>query len=421
MKRYAQYVARLEKLARYGLGEVTSFEPSLDGEPNRELRRLVSLTARRRAGAFFTGSKLSDRMAAALVGGTKGLVVADPTCGAGDLLIAAARRFEVEPTLRTTLRSWGKRLIGFDTVQEFVQSTQLRLCLLAIHCGAAREDFRISELAGLFPYIRTGDFHARLNDISAADVLMLNPPFTMVRSGQCDWSSGKVSAAAECLLACIENARPGTRVGAILPDVLRSGWRYGKWRQHIASRLEQLTSKIFGRFDASADIDVFILSGVVGENCSKSWPSQQSANITVGDLFNVHVGAVVPHRDRTRGPLHRYLHAKGLVAWLVVRRVGERRRFEGTVFQPPFVVVRRTSRPGDKYRAIATVISGAGPVAVENHLLVLSPKNGTLAACKRLATTLRKGATTTWLDARIRCRHLTVGSLREMPYCSDRE
>lgn len=415
MRRYAHYVARLEKLAQHGLDD-GAFAPTLDGEPSRELRRLVSLNVRRRAGAFFTGSKLSDRMAAALVRGTKGMIVADPTCGAGDLLIAAARHFEVKPTLRATLRLWGERLIGFDTVKEFVEAARLRLCLLALHCGAAREDFRLSELAQLFRHIRTGDFHGHLDDISAADVLMLNPPFTMVQSDGSVWSSGKVSAAAECLLTCIEAAVPGTLVGAILPDVLRSGRRYDKWRQHMASRLEQLTSQIVGRFDASADIDVFTLSGVVTENCPRSWPSQQSANRTIGDYFSVHVGPVVPHRHPKRGPLFRYLHAKGLATWGVVGQVEERRRFEGTVFRPPFLVVRRTSRPGDKYRAIATVIIGAQPVAVENHLLVLSPKDGTLAACKKLVKRLRRATTTEWLDIRIRCRHLTVGSLRDIPY-----
>ena len=105
----------------------------------------------------------------------------------------------------------------------------------------------------------------------------------------------------------------------------------------------------------------------------------------------------------------------------MVREVSNNRRFEGRVFSPPFVVVRRTSRPGDKHRALGTIINNARPVAVENHLLVLLPKDGTVKACRELLRVLRKPQTTQWLDQYIRCRHLTVSALADLPWWSDEE
>ena len=80
------------------------------------------------------------------------------------------------------------------------------------------------------------------------------------------------------------------------------------------------------------------------------------------------------------------------------------------------MVVRRTSRPGDKYRAVGTVIRGHGLVAVENHLLVLRPKDRTVASCDRLLAVLKDAAANEFLDRRIRCRHLTVSALRDLPW-----
>jgi hypothetical protein len=79
------------------------------------------------------------------------------------------------------------------------------------------------------------------------------------------------------------------------------------------------------------------------------------------------------------------------------------------------VVIRRTSRPGDAYRATATVIGGESPIAVENHLLVCEPKDRKLATCKKLMLQLKTDAVNKYLNGRIRCRHLTVQAIEELP------
>ena len=94
----------------------------------------------------------------------------------------------------------------------------------------------------------------------------------------------------------------------------------------------------------------------------------------------------------------------------------EFRCYEGKVYQPPFVVIRRTSRPGHPYRAAATVITGEKSIAVENHLIVCEPKHKTQAMCKKLMFQLKTEAMNRFLDERIRCRHLTVRVVSEIPF-----
>jgi hypothetical protein len=103
-----------------------------------------------------------------------------------------------------------------------------------------------------------------------------------------------------------------------------------------------------------------------------------------------------------------------------VRRFEETRRHEGKVYEPPFVTIRRTSRPGHPYRAAATIISGQQAVAVENHLIVCEPIDGTLTTCKNLMRQLKSKAVNKFLNDRICCRHLTVGSVAAIPFAARR-
>ena len=94
----------------------------------------------------------------------------------------------------------------------------------------------------------------------------------------------------------------------------------------------------------------------------------------------------------------------------------ESRRFEGKTHKPPFVAIRRTSRPEHPYRAAATIIGGDGPVAVENHLIVCEPRDGRLTTCRTLLKQLKSDRVNQHLNTRIRCRHLTVGAVAAIPF-----
>jgi hypothetical protein len=137
-------------------------------------------------------------------------------------------------------------------------------------------------------------------------------------------------------------------------------------------------------------------------------------------VAKISVGSLVPHRHSNRGKWHPYLQAQGLARWgkVNVDRL-PKKRFTGTVFAPPFIAVRRTSRPNDSGRAVGTVIFGNKPVAVENHLIVVKPNDASLDTCEEIKDLLRSEATDQWLDHRIRCRHLTVRALQEIPWMDD--
>jgi hypothetical protein len=179
--------------------------------------------------------------------------------------------------------------------------------------------------------------------------------------------------------------------------------------------------KPYGIFDESADVDVFLLRvkrriKKIKAKSAKWTTAPAKAKSTIGDSFEVHVGRVVPHRDPEQGKSHPYIHARCVPAWEVMRKFDQHRRHAGKVYQAPFVVIRRTSRPGHPYRATATVIAGKQKVAVENHLIVCEPKDKTLRSCLTLKTQLQTKAVNEFLDARIRCRHLTVSSVAAIPF-----
>jgi hypothetical protein len=213
----------------------------------------------------------------------------------------------------------------------------------------------------------------------------------------------------------------GTKLWAILPDVLRSGSNYRKWRSQLAASAVRIEVERIGQFDKHADIDVFIL-GLEVQHESKtraenSWGcSTREQSRRLSDKFSVHVGAVVEYRDPFEGESYAYITPRNVPPWVTINQVASRRRFLRGVFTPPFVVVRRTSRKGDQHRAVPTVINVHEPVAVENHLLVLIPHSGELADCHELVEILKMVETTAWLNERISCRHLTVAALAELPW-----
>jgi hypothetical protein len=304
-----------------------------------------------------------------------------------------------------------------------VRLARTRLALLALQRGAKHEHVAPATLERLFPQILQLDALNQNEDYEVADCILLNPPFGLVLAPVgCKWASGKITEAALFAEKAVERVRPGTHLSMILPDVLRSGSRYRRWRECIQLHTEVLKVEPHGLFDHTADVDVFLLHLVKRQSAFTHlrrcaiMPRSGARSQKVGDLFDIHVGPVVPFRDKGNGPLRPFIVAKTLPKWCVYEAGGEKKRTDGRGFQPPFVVVRRTSRPSDVHRAVATVIAGDEEIAVENHLLVLTPHDGKLETCKELLARLEKRATDRWLDKRIRCRHLTVSAIQEVPW-----
>ena len=431
MKGFAAYARELEALVSRAQANIKDLKyhehiaAALDGQPARKIRESIPLEALRSAGAFFTSEKLAKDLTRTIqLQLADSPVIADPGCGAGDLLTACALHLPIQESLEETLESWGELFWGADIHEEFIRVTKARLTLVALKRGAqVRSEMPDLKLA--FPHISCGDAFEQISLISEAHCILLNPPFTMtIAPRDCSWATGKVSTAALFLEASVLNARPGTKILAILPDVLRTGSHYLRFRKHIEQNAKVESVEIVGLFDVWTDVDVFILRLVVGENSVEPsedwWRSANTVEISstsLSDLFDIHIGPVVPHRDPQLGQWYPYIHARDLPAWETVDVESfPRRRFLGTTYVPPFVVVRRTSRPGDKNRTVATVIKGKRAVAVENHLVVLKPKSGSMQRCVDSLIKLRSNETNEWLNERIRCRHLTVSSIGEIPW-----
>jgi hypothetical protein len=430
LNNFHQYVAELDALLVELLAraKAPSNDPRviahLDGGAGAALRRLVSLDVRRDAGAFFTPHGLASA-AAAKVGTIKpGFRVVDPACGAGDLLLAAARRLPVRATVSETLRLWGESLAGVDADPIFITTAKRRLALLALSRGA-RADAQPSDA---FPHLVVGD--GATSDLIGRDGVhvLLNPPYgTMKAPAGCSWGSGSVARAAVFASDVIERCAPGARVVCILPDVLRSGTRYARWRGRIEALAQVESVEVAGRFDDHTDVDVFLLTltrrsvNLVGPSTRTTWAAiQTTASRTIGEVFDVSVGSVVAYRSPKRGNWQRYLVAHGLANHVVRSDALSRRRFTGRLVAPPFVVVRRTSKPSKTAsRVLANLVVGGDPVAVENHLVVLKPTDGRRSTCEQLLRVLRSCSTTELLDQRIRCRHLTVAAISELPWESE--
>lgn len=413
---YAQRLCRLLQ-APHDESRMDGVTAALDGEASTLLRRMVSLQSRRDVGCFFTSADLADR----LVEGTDTAAwkrIADPACGAGDLLLSIARRLPLQRSVRSTLQDWGQLLVGRDLNDDLVRTTRVRLALLASVRHGQRATLGEQELACLLPGIRKGDGQAL--DLDPPTLVLLNPPFGSTLSSSTGWGRGRLGRAAVFTAAVVKRLPRQSRLLAILPDVLRSGSNYRNWRAHMSSLLHIETMAMQGQFDAWTDIDVFILRATVEAEQSSlaAWQFDDApSGVCLGDLVEVRVGTVVPHRDRHGGSWSPYIEAHDLpLGGRFNADLARRRRHSGRRFQPPFVAVRRTSRPGQSQpRALGVLIEGTEPVLVENHLMVCRPIDKRAPSCDDLLAVLGNPATSAWFDARIRCRHLTVRILRDVP------
>jgi hypothetical protein len=390
-------------------------EPLLNGVPYLTFRQTVDLAARRDAGAFFSGSAAADVLVSLLRERVpEGGLVMDPACGMGDLLLSFAKTLPLRTTLKETVRDWGACLAGMDLNESLVQLTKARLVMLARVRGGFSDHLARPE--EWFPHIACGDMLTDTPRLEAADGFLFNPPFTLTPDASVPWAKGRINAASIFLDKLLSAKRSSVAVAAILPEVLRCGSRYARFRKHLSSRGFGATAISLGRFDKWTDVDVFATL-FSDADTTELWPSKfPSACRSVGDLFDVSVGPVVPHRHPHLGPWRRFVCAKTVPAWSQLFEPKRSRRFRGTVYQPPFVVIRRTSSPSDKSRAVGAIISGHSPVAIENHLLVVRPRSGTLHDCQRLLRVLRDQCTSDYLNTEIRCRHLTTAIIASIPW-----
>jgi hypothetical protein len=384
------------------------------------LRSLLSIEDMRSAGSFFTGDELSTELAARFIRPIDlHSVVLDPTCGAGNLLIACSRKLPIDnSSLERTIGTWSKVLHGYDLYSSFVDATKYRLIIEAANRGA-KIDSTLENLSDLLSNIIVKDAMTISSDsIKAVTHCVMNPPFSMWPSPKTQiWKKGKVNAAAIISLHVTNLLPTLSEVSAILPEVLRSGSRYADWRTQISTGLVG-NIELMGKFNPKTNIDVFFMFGVIEESSiAIKWQELSSSEVSVvGQYFKVCIGSVVPHRDAKTGNEYTYLTAKNTPKWEVLSEFPDTRKFSGTVYEPPFLVVRRTSSPSDNIRAKASVILGKHPIAVENHLIVIKPLDNKASTCERLMQTLKNEESTSYLNSNIRCRHLTVGSVKTIPF-----
>ena len=313
-------------------------------------------------------------------------------------------------------------MVGFDLFGEFVKTTKLRLILEAVSRGARPDLDDLDVAMDMFPHIQEGDAFENGSVLQRATHVIVNPPYYKMPAGDsCEWADGKINAAAMFMELIANHTRKGCLVSAILPDVLRSGTRYEKWRDLMAAKLE-CSVRLSGRFDRKTDVDVFLFKGVVADSVKEpDWLGVGSAKTCIGDLFDISIGPVVPYRDKQNGMAVPYIHPRNLTVWDEIKDedLTETWKYSGTLKKPPFVAIRRTSSPSDTHRAAGTLIKGKQKIAVENHLIVARPKSGKIGDCQRLLQVLQDPKTNDFLNQRIRCRHLTVSAVKEIPWIGD--
>jgi N-6 DNA Methylase len=430
---FAEYKAYREELAttlrHIGNGPRPSLLDAmahLDGLAYHRLRKDVPIETRRAYSTFFTSSTLRARLVAPyrniIVRGAK---ILDPACGIGDLLLAAVNLLPHGWPVHRIASHVASNFHGRELIPVLAEVAQYRL-QLAIKL-AADSDYQYQP--PFLPHIQAGDGLAHDVSYNDARLVLLNPPYgrkTLTHS--VEWSEGLTSEAAPFTLQALERCRKGTAVAAILPDVLRSGSRYSRWRHKIESLAHIDKVEVVGLFDTWTDVDVFIVNMRVrsGRSAARAiepanWYSSSVSNgakITLSDVATISIGDVVPHRHGEVGPEVPYLSVHSTPIGAIVTEAPTR-RFHGRLHKAPFIVVRRTSAPtrvsGGSRIASSLISSALGSVAVENHLIVITPQVGGIAACRKLMQQLGHPSVTTWLDTRLRTRHLTKQALLDLP------
>jgi N-6 DNA Methylase len=427
---YSPYHAELQgvlgDVVAGGGADSLSTAAHLDGLAYQRLRQAVPVEARRASSTFFTNSPLRARLVAPyrdLL--SRGAVILDPACGVGDLLIAALNLLPESWSAARIRRHVATHFCGWELIPVLAAVAHDRLELAVDMVVMPRG--KVDKFS--LPLIRAGDGLSSDVPYTSARLVLLNPPYgRKILPKATRWAEGLTSEAAPFTLSVLERCKTNTNVAAILPDVLRSGSRYAKWREEVEKIATVDKIEIVGMFDAWTDVDVFTAHFKVRSRrsppvlaiASTVWHGPAHANehfTSLGDVASVSIGDVVPHRDEEVGLEVPYLtiHSTPIGATVMT---APQRKFPGRLHQAPFVVVRRTSAPtraGGSRISSSLAHTKLGAVAVENHLIVIRPHAGTLAACRQLREQLSDPSVTAWLDMRLRTRHLTKQALLELP------
>jgi len=388
---------------------------------NSIVREAMPLEHLKKQGIFFTGDDLAHEAASSISEdlGTKSKVL-DPACGSGNLLIAMSKYLPVRKALGATLKLWSGILHGYELNPKFVQIAKRRLVLEAINRGAKIDVHGAEEASELLTNIKLHNALDKSSKHKKYTHIIMNPPYNpMPNNGDSLWTAtSKVNAAALFTKFYLEKTPAGSKFVAILPEVLRSGFRYREWRNHVAGMIDgHIEPK--GQFDSKTYIDVFVLSGT-GTNGKENlikWEDTPKSpyKSRIEDYFDVSVGPLVAYRDKLAGTKAPYIYPKNVEPWKKSNPQSEYRKYSGRLIKPPFVVIRRTSSPRDKHRAVASVITGKTAIAVENHFIVCRPKSGRVNDCVTLMRNCKENLTNDYLNTLIRCRHLTVSSVKSIP------
>lgn len=387
----------------------------VDGLAAEELRRLVKLETRRMYGAFFTPGDLAAKVVQNLFPSLdENSVIYDPACGAGNLLLPVLQQVKE----KRIIPKKNYFLLGTDIHQEFVDAANSRLSIMQLILKSESENvFHLNRFK-----VKKGDGLLGNEFFGASTHVFVNPPFNLMATPMdINWAKGAVSAAAVFIDHIIKNVTPSATIVAILPEVLRCGSRYSAWRQMVLQNCVNEKVELLGRFDKFANVDVFAIRLRKREkiNKQKQAPAElkhsKSQKRTIEDHFTVCVGPVVDNRDPLEGRKRGYIVSRGLPGWSIQNNYTHTRNHSGKSFNGPFIVIKRTSRMGDSQRAIATIINTRHPVYVDNHLIVLQPKAGTIEACIEAIQILKDPRTDFWLNNQIRCRHLTVKVVSKIP------
>ncbi len=392
-------------------------EYHLNGGANEYIQNSLEKKFIKDSGIFFSDKKRASYLAKTILGKNKTFTrpILDPTCGGGDLLISCARFFPLSKSLNETLLLWSDFIYGYDIHTELIKIAKKRLILLARQRTSNFHELLDDSL--YFKNLTTCDFLSSSISLPKHFDVISNPPFHPQDAPlEYPFSSGKTNSAAIVLYKCLKILPRNGKIAAILPDVIRSGSRYRKLMNYIESKLKYTKINLEGRFSKDADIDVITLSGTQRSKQKEIIQGTDSGSLTIKDFFKVSVGPIVPHRHINEGEIYSYITARDIKTNSPVCTTPNKISFNSTVYQAPFIVLKRTSSPKDKNRMCAAIVKGKSLYAAENHVLVIQPNDKSLKSCSNLLSFLKSTECREWIDERIRCRHFTVSAIREIPY-----